>query len=77
MTFSIRRKNVEGAKSLGIIPKAAHPLVDRILEAAPDVEVVDIAIRAYTKDSKEIDIGAALKMKIMSIILSNVGDKKE
>ena len=69
MTFSIRRKNVEGAMSLGIIPAAAHPTVKKILDTAPDVDVVDIAIRAYSKDSKEIDVGAGLKMKFLSILL--------
>lgn len=69
MTFSIRRKNVEGAMSMGIIPKAAHPTVQKILDSSPEVEVIDVAIRAYTKESKEIDIGAGIRMKIMSILL--------
>lgn len=79
MTFTLKRKNIEGAMSLGIIPKSAQPVVHKILDAVPDVHVVDITVKAFDSDGKEIEIGAIIKMKLMAAMMSGMSqsEKKE
>lgn len=73
MTLTITRKNIEGAMKLKILP----PSIQKLLDAVPDIDSASIDLKAYNNEKKEIDIGAGIKLKLMSVMMSGLWDKKD